>query len=389
MGKSTSNKDEYYAKLTIVSEKVMLKIEELFIKFGLTLNDDGQKYVGSCPIHGGDNPTAFNLNYSGEYVGRWVCWTHHCEEIFQSSTIGFVRGVLSHQKYNWSEEGDNVVLFSDTLKFIENLFDGNFDLSQIDPEETNKENFVNQINSIYNRKKTSIKNVITRSMIKSSLSIPANYYVKRGYSQDILKNYDVGLCETPKKPMFNRVVVPIYNDTHQYMIGCTGRSVFDKCKKCGKWHPSGKCPEKEKCYPKWIHHPKGFKTGNYLYNFWNAKKYIKKSHVAILVESPGNVWRLEEAGIHNSVGLFRNSLSDGQRAILDSSGALALIVIMDNDENKAGQKAAINITKKCESIYNVHKIDTEQEDVGEMTVEQIREEILPIIKGVEDEYSIF
>ncbi|NDC71851.1 MAG: hypothetical protein EBZ62_00150, partial [Sphingobacteriia bacterium] len=37
-----------------------------------------------------------------------------------------------------------------------------------------------------------------------------------------------------------------------------------------------------------------------------------KSHTAIIVESPGNVWRLEENGIHNSVALFGSSLSDRQ-----------------------------------------------------------------------------
>ncbi len=389
VGKSNFNKDDNYVKLKIISEKLMLKIEELFIRFGLVLNEDDQKYVGSCPIHGGDNHTAFNLNYSGEYVGRWVCWTHHCEEIFQSSTIGFVRGVLSHQEYNWNKEGDKTVTFPETLKFIDKLFNGEIDFSEADPEEVNKENFVNQINSVYNRERASLTNIVTRSMIKSSLSIPASYYVKRGYSKTILENYDVGTCVRPDKLMYNRIVVPVYDDTHQYMIGCTGRSVFNKCDKCGKWHPLGDCPEEKKYYPKWLHFPKGFKINQHLYNFWNAKKHIKKSHVAILVESPGNVWRLEEAGIHNSVGLFGDSLSDGQRAILDSSGALALILIMDNDENKAGQKAATRITKKCNSIYNVHKVDIEQEDVGEMTVGQIQEKISPIIRKVESEYSIF
>ena len=48
-----------------------------------------------------------------------------------------------------------------------------------------------------------------------------------------------------------------------------------------------------------------------------AKEFIKESGIVILVESPGNVWRLEEAGVHNSVAIFGSSLADRQKMILD------------------------------------------------------------------------
>ena len=65
-----------------------------------------------CPIHDGDNESALNLYYTGEsYRGNWKCRTHGCEETFRSSIIGFVRGVLSRQKYNWSSDGDKTVSF--------------------------------------------------------------------------------------------------------------------------------------------------------------------------------------------------------------------------------------------------------------------------------------
>jgi hypothetical protein len=46
-----------------------------------------------------------------------------------------------------------------------------------------------------------------------------------------LEDYDVGYCDNPAKPMYERAVVPIYDNEHKYIVGCTGRSIFEKCEK--------------------------------------------------------------------------------------------------------------------------------------------------------------
>jgi DNA primase len=97
--------------------------------------------------------------------------------------------------------------------------------------------------------------------------------------------------------------------------------------------------------------------------------------VVILVESPGNVWRLEEAGIHNSVAIFGSSLSDRQKMILDTSGAMTIITIMDNDD--AGQKASQLISDKCSKTYNIVHAKINYPDVACMTVDQIKTELYP------------
>ena len=99
---------------------------------------------------------------------------------------------------------------------------------------------------------------------------------------------------------------------------------------------------------------------------------------AILVESPGNVWKLEENGIHNSVGIFGTNLSNQQKLLLDSSGAMSIFTIMDNDE--AGQKAADNISKICNRTYNVYNIKITSNDIADMTSDQIDTEIKNFIK---------
>ena len=180
--------------------------------------------------------------------------------------------------------------------------------------------------------------------------------------------------------MTGRIVVPIYDDNHDYMIGCTGRSIFDKCGLCSSFHQTGNdCPEDRHMYPKWKH-SHNFKSQNTLYNIWYAKEYIQKTSSVILVESPGNVWRLEEAGIHNSVALFGCNLSDRQKIILDSSGAMSIIVLTDNDE--AGQKAAEMIKQKCSNTYRIYIPTISKSDVGEMSIEEIHQHISPFLESI-------
>ena len=160
------------------------------------------------------------------------------------------------------------------------------------------------------------------------------------------------------------------------MVGCTGRSIYDKCNICKSYHDINNCPSD---YESWLHskwrHNKDFKTQEHLYNMWFAKDFIKSSKTAIIVESPGNVWRLEEAGIHNSVALFGTNLSPKQKMLLDMSGAMSIITIMDNDT--PGQEAAKTIIEKCNKIYNTKNIIVPKNDIAEMTVEEIRSLILP------------
>jgi DNA primase len=92
------------------------------------------------------------------------------------------------------------------------------------------------------------------------------------------------------------------------------------------------------------------------------------------------VWRLEENGIHNSVGIFGSSLSDCQKILLDSSGAMNLVVLTDNDE--AGNKAAQSIKQKCQNTYRIFIPKISKSDVGEMNSEEINSEIKKYLESI-------
>jgi 5S rRNA maturation endonuclease (ribonuclease M5) len=370
MKKSTSFDQN---KIKVVCDQLCDRIEDLLDHFGLEYKMNGKFVSMSCPIHGGDNDGALNLYHTGDsYRGNWKCRTHNCEQIFKASIIGFIRGIISHRDYHWTKDGDSACTFKDALDYATNFL--NVSLKDIKVCKTQKEKniFVNN-SKILNEDNTNKIIGITRGTVRKSLIIPSPYFLNRGFSADILDKYDVGDCVAQNKEMSNRAVVPIYDMDHDLMIGCSGRSVYNKCDSCKSYHKD-ECPNDDNLwkFSKW-RHSAGFKTQQCLYNFWYAKDYIKESGKVIIVESPGNVWKLEQNNIHNSVAIFGSSLSDRQKTILDMSGAMELIIITDNDD--AGNKARQQIYDKCHRTYNIKNIKVSKNDIAELTNNEINLEI--------------
>ena len=342
-------------KIKLLCDSVCDNIDALLTHFDLEYRQNGRFISMSCPIHGGDNPSAMNLYPEGEtYRGNWICRTHQCEKVFKSSIIGFIRGVLSHKQHGWTEEGNRTVPFADALKFASDFVSLDLDNLQVDKTQKNKQKFVSQVSILSVDASTQNSQQISRKKIRQLLNIPSQYFINRGFTEEILDKYDVGDCVNSNREMYNRAVVPIYDSAHSFMIGCTGRSL------------------KEGLKPKWKHSD-GFKAENTLYNFWYAKEHIAKLREVILVESPANVWKLEMAGIRNSVAVFGSNLSDKQKMLLDTSGAMTIVVITDSDE--AGEEARKQIQKKCEKIYNIQHIRVSKNDIAELSIPEINTEI--------------
>ncbi|MAF25454.1 hypothetical protein CL634_07760 [bacterium] len=177
-----------------------------------------------------------------------------------------------------------------------------------------------------------------------------------------MDKFDVGVCLDSTKPMYNRVVAPVYDDDFKYIVGCVGRVQNE--------NHNGK---------KWVN-SKNFHTGSYLYGYWLAKEKIRELKTVILVEGQGDVWRMHEAGIENVVGIFGSSLSDSQSRTLETSGAFTIVIMTDNDE--AGKKAKNSIKSKCSRIFNIVEPEFDHKDVGDMTVEQINLELKPQLEGL-------
>jgi 5S rRNA maturation endonuclease (ribonuclease M5) len=367
-----------YARLNALVQLVCYRLDELFEKLDIDLRRSGKMYIGCCPVHCGDNYSALNL-YPEGYTspGIWRCNTRHCERVFEKTIIGFVRGVLSQRYFGWSCDTpkENVAPFEKVLDWLCKFVEKDWNVIQIDERTVEINKFANQIQTF--NQLTTKNSGAPRSVVRKHLQIPASYYIERGYRPDTLDYFDVGLCITTGKEMFGRVVVPFYDDNGKLMVGCTARSIFSQCNACGLYHnPESHCPDRShsKWHSKWRHNGN---TGSVLYNWWNAKSHIKDSACAVLVEGPGDVWRLHEAGVENAVAMFGSDLTDEQQIILERSGAMKLYIVRDNDA--AGEIAESKLREQLCRSYKLRFIVPSAKDVGEMTVEQVKQEIVPCL----------
>jgi DNA primase len=214
---------------------------------------------------------------------------------------------------------------------------------------------------ILTREPETISLNISRDTVINSLEIPSQYYIKRGFLSETLVVFDVGECYNSHRPMFNRAVVPVYDQDFKY-IGCVGRSLDEENKKY-----------------KWIN-SKGFKKSCYLYGICITKSHIQRTSTIVLVEGQGDVWRLYEAGIKNCAGIFGADLSEDQLIVLERLGVMNVVILTDTDE--AGQKAAQSIISKGGRRFNYFTPKISKKDVGDMSIQDIETELKPQIEGL-------
>jgi 5S rRNA maturation endonuclease (ribonuclease M5) len=380
-----SNYADYVAKADALQELASYRVDELIDHLNVNLNRNNKMYIGCCPVHGGDRRDALRLYHDGHTIrGNWVCYTRHCETHFRKSLLGFVRGVLSHQRYGWSGPSDRQVAFNETVDFISSFLGVKLNDVEVNPEEVEKRRFAARMRAMLKTPQAVTSIALPREKVRQHLIIPADYYVRRGYSSSVLESYDVGLYRHAGRELSDRVVVPVYDDEGKMVVGFTGRSIFQQCETCKFYHgPDRDCPKNyadQVGAVKWRNHPKDFNVHSFLYNYWAAKAAIKGNGVIVLAEGPGEVWRLEEAGVKNACALFGCHLTDEQQVILERSGAMTVVLLLNNDE--AGREGRDDIKRRLSRSYRVVCPELQTNDLGELPVEKVISDIVPVLTSI-------
>jgi 5S rRNA maturation endonuclease (ribonuclease M5) len=338
------------------SELASQKIDDILNYFNIDYRYSGDTILGKCPIHDGDNNTAFNMYPNQENPCAWVCNTANCHTKYRNNIYGFVHGMLSKKQPTTYEQAIDWV-----MEFVE-LSNNNYTENKNYTSHTRFGKFFKIKKEIYMNKDW------TREKIRKQLIIPSEYYLKRKYSANILSKYDVGLNQK-----IGRVYIPIYDNDYKFVVGFTSRSQYEKCPKCNKYHNTlAQCPKDDnKIYSKWVNSPQGFNKSNFLFNYWFAKPYLKKDSMTILVEGPGDVLKLEDNNIHHSVATFGLSLSEEQKISLERLGVTKIICLYDNDE--AGKQAKMNLELQLKRSFNLEFPQFNSSDIGEASPEELLE----------------
>ncbi len=339
--------------MQILKKKLVKKIFDLFTFFEIDeYYESHNLLISCCPIHKGDNPTAFNINIdedNEEHCGKWFCNTQGCHNDKSGNDIISLVWMLLENKFNKPYKFPEVVSFCQHF-----CSDVKVDTSFVSRSSDALDKLLKNTKKI-----EEVSNKITRDKVRKHLTFPAQYYIDRGFSEKALDLFDVGLCTRSDSQMYQRIVFPVYDENDKYMVGCVGRTI-------------GNDPRK------WINQ-KGFNKSNFLYNYGKALDNIAQSATIILTEGQGDVIRLWEAGIKNAVGIFGSKISDAQEFLIQKTGVSNVVIISDND--KAGNACKKDIHERLKYLFNIYTVELPKNDVGDMTIHEVNEVIKPQIQG--------
>lgn len=349
------------------SKLIALNLEPLLKYFQIDFNRCGNRYSFPCPLHDGDRLDGACL-YNNKSFIIFNCFTN-CPRDHRKDGLHFIKGLLSR-----SAETS----YTDTIKFVYDFIEEKIPTNSPRKDEFDKYWFLNisdEVPQIHGE-------LITKEQVRSRLMIPSKYYLNRGFDLGVLDSYDVGECLDKTKKFYNRAVIPCYDEEGTKYIGATGRSIFEQCPKCKYHHHESKmCPADGYSYfkcSKWLHD--GLKSSSVLFNFWGAREEIKRTHKVILTEGPMDCLALYSLGIKNVVSLFGNFLKDGQAALLDSCGAMDLILMLDNDP--AGIKGSTDIKQKYSRMYRIYMPLYKGKDPGVLQTDVETEDIKRILAQI-------
>lgn len=298
-----------------------------------------------CKQHPGDrdNSTAWSWRTD---LGKWVCWSHHCEEARGNDIFGLVSSVLETN-------------FGTTLEWIlKTLSEKHIDIATAAAEPE----FAHRGISLHIHEPLSTDNL-------KFLQPDPEYLLGRGFDRDVLRSYQVGLWSRPGTFMHDRVVFPV-RDHEGHLVGYTGRTI----------HPEEYFTSKEIKYKKWIHGrhfnrwpTRGeFFTSSILFNLDRAKKLLDRTKSVVLVEGPLDGMRLEEAGVHNWVATLSTNFCAPHRTLLVNYGVTDLYVAYDNDENNAGEKGWERMHRIVGDLFKMHRVSLPLgRDCGDLSVDEV------------------
>lgn len=355
------------ARLTLLTELLLGRFEELCDQLGISFLSSPRSYSGCCPIHGGDNVNGLTIYREGDFPGKWICFTGKCEYVFKRTLVGFLRGVLSAQKLGWHPGSSNLYSFKDTIAYGCDFLGIKWSDVHVDNSQVQKRRVQNIVSGWGGQEKGDGGHLLSKEDFRSRLQFP-QYFIDRGYSKEVLDKFSVGLCMDPTKPLFERVVVPIFDNG--MVAGMTARSIHEQCPKCSRWHsPLSLCPvtpEQVRDTCKWRNSPLHFHCGHYLYNL----ESVDKHKPVIVVEGPGCVWRLVEAGLGNVVATLGSKVTDPQQALLEMRGIREIWCAYDNDE--AGALGFQQMQKSLGRVCRVKRLMPPAHDFGACSVSEIR-----------------
>jgi DNA primase len=265
-----------------------------------------------CPIHGGDNKTAFRFN---KETRTWVCFTKKCHDVFGNDVVGLIKALTG----------------KDFMDAVEHLRELAGDVDGVDfitaKRQREMEAFMRSNEHVTEKPKS-----VNQKSLDIFKTLRSGFFAKQGFKQSTLDYFEIAGGWQDKQGLI-RDIIPIRNDIGE-LVAYSLRDIREN---------AGDDDYKYILTP-------GFDKQNCLYNLEKAQEYAENMPI-VVVEGFKSVWRLYEYGIKNVVATMGAGITEGQEALLCTYAFKGIVIMFDNDI--AGVTSTI---KALESLKG--KLDT-------------------------------
>ena len=282
-----------------------------------------------CPIHGGDNPSAFVFS---ETEKLWYCFTGCLEG---GDVFDFVMKI---------EECS----FLEAVQKLADMFNVNVDWEN----ETIEENVFRDQAREFIERMMKKKNVHTLPPYKIKDMKFAKIKEYRGYSPETIEHWKLRYCTEGE--LKDRIVIP-FEDVDRRLVGITGRAT------------------KAEQVEKFLHRPRNLHTGYFLTGLGRNLKYVQEAGGAVkIVEGVFDACRWFEAGFKNvcaPIGIFFT-----EEHILQLYKAGVTIIEFGFDNDKAGRNGMRKAIKRAKGKFDIYILEYEEgKDADDHTTEELIE----------------
>lgn len=329
----------------------------------------------ACPIHDGDNPSGFFFDLNSK---QFTCYTGHCGEdladwffVPKGSRHSVPRDLfmfikLMEEKQDYEKGlGKTKASWGRVLRVASEIAGIDLDSGKgYDKEMSDKldnQKWMREMAKVTQDIELDTFDDDAIDIFRAQLPLAEEYLATRNFDLETLDFFEIGFSpegvdeayNARQKDFAGRIVFPVRNEQGE-LVGWSGRLATDDkvlIKKMHKWH-----------------HKLDFEKSFVLYNFNNAKDYIKDSKELVLVEGPFDVIRLWTYGIYNVVAVMGSALTPEQLTLAVSS-ALRVNVFLDSDG--AGKVGAKRICEQLKPYVDVYTIEVEGgKDPDNLTVDE-------------------
>ena len=305
----------------------------------IPLTPKGKNFFGVCPFHDDHSPS-MSVSKEKQIYTCWAC----------GATGNVFKFIMDYEN----------ISFTEAVKIVADKAGIEIKINNIKNNKTDK---YEEIYEIYN-----LSQKLYQNNINTSLGKKAREYLKeRGFNQEIIREFGIGLSLKEKELLTNFLIKKKYpietivktglvnKNSQGYYDMYYNRIMFPLCNLNGQVVGfSGRIYD-TKDSSKYINSKESeiFKKGELLYNYHRAKDHARQDGKIIIVEGFMDVIRAYSVGIKNVVATMGTAVTKQQANLIKR---MAKEVILCFDGDNAGGKATMSCSGELSSIGVIPKI---------------------------------